>query len=169
MQKIGRGLFSTVYRDGEDVIVKSSCWAKECNALFGYGDSELWPEIVQLEYGEVPTYRMPYYEQPKSLKTALLPDQYDLYKALKAHGDAFTFRFRESEYERYNRFFAHWEPFPFMQQAIEALSNYGNDMRFEISPRNVAVKDGKLILLDVWFFASQAFEIRTSRRKVRYN
>lgn len=80
MQKIGKGLFSTVYRDGDEVIVKSSCWGKECNALWGYGDSELWPEIERLDYDEVSTYRMPFYEQPKSLKNALLPDQYELYK-----------------------------------------------------------------------------------------
>jgi hypothetical protein len=36
-------------------------------------------------------------------------------------------------------------------QAVDACSNYSTNVYFEISPRNVAVKDGKLILLDVFF------------------
>ena len=51
--------------------------------------------------------------------------------------------------------------------AIDALTNYGQDIRFEISPRNVAAHNGNLILLDCFFMAEKAKEVRTQQRKRR--
>jgi len=40
--------------------------------------------------------------------------------------------------------------------AVSALTNYGSDICFEISPRNIAVtKTGNLILLDCFFMRSK--------------
>lgn len=38
--------------------------------------------------------------------------------------------------------------------AIDALYNYGDDVCFEISPRNVTAHKGKLILLDCFLMKS---------------
>ena len=48
-----------------------------------------------------------------------------------------------------------------MLEALDACTNCGSDVAFEISPRNVAVKDGKLILLDVFFMKSALNEVRS--------
>jgi len=52
-----------------------------------------------------------------------------------------------------------------LQEAIDACANYGSDIKFEISPRNVAVKNGNLILLDCFFVGSKQIEVTTSKRK----
>lgn len=164
MKRIGKGLFSTVFLDGDTVIVKSVCRAKECNALFGYGDSDLWPEIERIDYDDISTYRMPFYERPKSLKKALDPDQWEIYRILR------NFKPEVRQWLNcYEKAIAQVraqnpELADALQDAVDNLANYGSDMMFEISPRNVAVKDGKLILLDVWFFSSQAKEQRTQRK-----
>lgn len=161
MKKIGQGLFSTAYMDGEHVILKSICMAKECLALFGFGDSEYWPTIERIDSY---VYRMPFYQPLK--KVNLSQDQWALYQALKAHRQAFqSYVQRETSYDRYDRLYAHWQPFPFIQEALESLSNYGQYIDIEISPRNVKVADGKLILLDIFFFTDQLKEIRRTGRK----
>ena len=43
---------------------------------------------------------------------------------------------------------------------IQGLRDYGEDICFEISPRNVAVDNGKLILLDCFFKRSALDELR---------
>ena len=46
-------------------------------------------------------------------------------------------------------------------EAIDAMCNYGSDVSFEISPRNIAAdKDGNLILLDCFFIKSQLSNVR---------
>jgi hypothetical protein len=50
-----------------------------------------------------------------------------------------------------------------MQDAVEACANYGSDVMFEISPRNVAVHNGNLILLDCFFIKSKLREVRDKR------
>jgi hypothetical protein len=47
-----------------------------------------------------------------------------------------------------------------MCEAIEACANYGSAIGFEISPRNVAVNNGKLVLLDVFYSISKLREIK---------
>ena len=49
-----------------------------------------------------------------------------------------------------------------MLEALEGCSNWGSDIGFEISPRNVAVNNGKLVLLDVFFSKSKLKEIRSN-------
>jgi hypothetical protein len=54
-----------------------------------------------------------------------------------------------------------------LNEQIDGLMNYGADIRFEISPRNVAVKNGKLILLDCFFFASKLREVRGIKKNLK--
>ena len=157
-----RGAFSKVYRMGEGTVrVVSSDPAKECMALWGFGNSDLWPSIERVATLDgANVFIMPLYEQPKSLKTALMPDQYALYKALKASSEnCFMGKNQYDAPQHWHKVFnAGLVEFPAaaeaLSNAIDSLQNYGQDIRFEISPRNVAVKNGKLILLDCFFFAS---------------
>lgn len=160
MVRFATGLFSTAYMDGEHVILKSICRAKECLALFGFGDSEYWPQIEQVERY---VYRMTFYQPLK--KDSLSPDQWALYQALRAHTQAFQNHVpRETSYNRFDRLYAHWQPFPFIQEALESLTNYGQDIDIEISPRNVKTLNGRLILLDIFFFRDAVAEVRKTGR-----
>jgi len=161
MVRFATGLFSTAYMDGEHVILKSICRAKECLALFGFGDSNYWPQIEQVERY---VYRMPFYQPLK--KSSLDVDQWALYQALRAHTQAFnSYVPREPSYDRYDRLYAHWAAYPFIQEALESLTNYGQDIDIEVSPRNVKVQDGKIILLDIFFFRDAVAEVRKTGRK----
>lgn len=44
-------------------------------------------------------------------------------------------------------------------EALDACLNYGSSVRFEISPRNVAVQDGQLVLLDCFYLQSTLNEV----------
>ena len=50
-----------------------------------------------------------------------------------------------------------------MIDALRACSNYGSDVGFEISPRNIFIDNGNLILADCFFIISQAEEIRKNK------
>jgi hypothetical protein len=54
-----------------------------------------------------------------------------------------------------------------MLDALDACANYGNDVCFEISPRNVAVKNGKLVLMDCFFMADKLQEIQAEKAAKR--
>lgn len=158
-----RGKFSKVFMlvDGT-VKIFSSDPVKECMALWGFGDSSLWPEIERIDRLEDGTnvFIMPLYEQPRALKSTLAEEDYALYQALrKASYEIFTGLNPYDASQHWHRVFenalqAFPEAMQAMHDAIDSLQNYGHDIRFEISPRNVAVKDGRLILLDCFFFAS---------------
>lgn len=160
MKRFATGLFSTAYLDGEHVILKSICRAKECLALFGFGESEYWPQIECIDSY---MYKMPFYQPLK--KSSLDADQWALYQALKAHADNFqSWLCKESECDRYDRLYNYWQPFPFIQEALEQLRNYGDDIAIEISPRNVKTLNGRLVLLDLFYFRSQCSMVRTRGR-----
>ena len=167
-----RGTFSKVYRLADGTVkVVSTDPVKECMVVFGFGNSGLWPSIERIDTLNNGTnvFIMPLYEQPKSLKNALMPDQYALYRAIKASS--------ENRFMGKNQYDApmHWRKvfreglgsFPAAAEAlcdaVDSLQNYGYDIRFEISQRNVAVKDGNLILLDCFFFLSALESIYKKR------
>src|SRR5690606_4308569 len=85
---IGKGAFSKVYLlpDRNTVEIISSDPAKECLALFGFGESYLWPAIERIEQlnDGKQVYHMPYFPRVKSLKDSLEPKQWLLYKALRS-------------------------------------------------------------------------------------
>ncbi|UZT50357.1 hypothetical protein [Enterobacter phage 04_vB_Eclo_IJM] len=47
--------------------------------------------------------------------------------------------------------------------ALDACANFGSDIQFEISPRNVRAVNGKLILVDCFFLVSKLQEVRSSK------
>ena len=170
-----RGAFSKVFRlvDGT-VKIFSSDPVKECMALWGFGESALWPEIERTDRLEDGTnvFIMPLYDQPRSLKSALMEDDYKIYLALrKASKCLFLGRNPYDAPQHWHKTFENdLQAFPEVMQAmhdaIDSLQNYGHDIRFEISPRNVAVKNGRLILLDCFFFASALANTKKGNRHV---
>lgn len=161
MKLIGKGTFTKAYlRDDGKVQLHTSDPVKECQALWGFGDSELFPTVTRID-DEV--YEMEYFPKVSSLKNNLTEYYYSLYKALRQLSVIC-----ENSYDLYSRWYEEISrsiPERFAEEkealldALDSLADYGPDIAFEISPRNVAVKDGKLILLDCFFFRSKLTEV----------
>ena len=169
MKLIGQGAFTRAYqKDKKTVVLHSIDPIKECMSLW-FPESPLFPDIKRINYLDDGTgiYEMEYYPKVKSLKNALSDSQWGIYQDLR----------RIFEKERYdtpnnpNMFFYYWhEKFnsiknkrvrKLMKEALDACGNYGTDICFEISPRNVAVKNGKLILIDCFYLYSKLDEVRS--------
>jgi len=109
---------------------------------------------------------MEYYPKVKSLKQSLKPAQYALYKELRA----LSIGYGNKDYDLYFKWREQFETIKNkavredLLEVVDHLNNYGTDLSFEISPRNVAVKNGKLILLDCFFIASQAAAKRKNKK-----
>lgn len=158
MKLIGKGSFTKAYLlpDGQTVKLVTNDPCKECAAMFA-PVSPIFPILECDGYeGEKRVYRMKYYPKQKSLKKALTARDYRFYKYLRKVAfsswgceDPYLSHFKEKLNEIIPTEFA--EEILAICEYIDALNNYGDDMKFEISPRNVAVDNGKLILLDCFF------------------
>ncbi len=164
LKVIGRGAFSTAYLlNAEQVLIRSNDNCKECMALGWFPDSFRFPKVEQVEHG---LYLMKYYPNSRSLKAQLDAEEWELYSALHEAHDIHWWP-KENE-KRYRATIRTFESFPekfkevsiLLIEACEALMNYGDDVCFEISPRNVRAENGKLIFLDVFFFSSQLAKAR---------
>lgn len=154
MKLIGKGHFSRAYlREDGKVLIKSRCRTKEALSMFD-GAFSFLPEIERID---TQTYLMPYYPPTKGLKAHLEPDQWKLYQQLRRIQWQFEtgYRLVRSGFCRLNI------PEETKEQLIALLDHVTNwaddesDIVFEISPRNVRAVNGKLILMDVFFFESQ--------------
>lgn len=169
---IGRGLFTKCWLndDGKTVTLHSFCPIKECMGLGWFPNSKLFPKVERRGYLDngAGVYKLKYYPKVKSLKTALKPSEYEFYKLLRKIGDATCTVDRRT---RYNETYKLFESIPgkwrvkreALLDALGACTNYGSDVAFEISPRNVAVDKGNLVLLDCFFMMSKAAEMRSGR------
>lgn len=152
-----RGTFSRVtFSDcGKFAKVTTQDMAKECHALWGFGESDMWPEIERVHDMENPTsddqvFVMPKYDQPRSLKSALLPEEWAKYQALR------KCPWHMVGYRKFFDLYKLAQTLPHgldsvICEALDSLANYGDTWAIEVSPRNVAVKDGRLILLDIFY------------------
>lgn len=161
MKLIGKGLFSKVYQiDSNTVFIKTTDSVKEC--LSYVGGNDYFPVIERTdEQGE---YTCKYYYKVLSLKNSLDPDQYKLYQELRKLDTHTT-----NMYDGYAKCYDAFETISdenlkeCLHEVLAELSGYGSDIRFEISPRNVAVNNGKLVLLDVFFLQSEANAVRSKK------
>ena len=160
MKLLGRGAFTKAYlMDNGKVLLKTCDPIKECMANSWFPDSELFPRLVWIDLG---IYEMEYYPRTKSLKSSLEPGQYAIYTALRGLKAPYT----KNDNDLYSAWYELFDSLEddklklVMQDALGACSNYGKDIGFEISPRNVAVRDGKLVLLDCFFSVSKLREVR---------
>ena len=170
--KIGQGMFTTAYRLDDGTVELISCdHIKECMAYGWFPDSRLFPDIEHVgEHSDelLKVYHMEFFERPRSLKSALTARDWKLYQILRKLDIYWGERPDDSFQWWYDQFETipdeYAEEREEIRQALDACANYGSDIAFEISPRNVAVKDGQLVLLDCFFVKSQLYEIR---KKVR--
>lgn len=168
MKLIGKGCFTKCYRIGHNKVrLVSTDPAKECAALGWGSNSRLFPRIKRIE---TEVYEMEYFPKVKSLKAVLRPDQYELYRALRninvlpTQGDFAYLDELRKQFNKLPRRVARA-----LNEQIDGLLNYGEDIRFEIAPRNVAVKNGRLILLDCFFFASKLREVLGIKKSEKFS
>lgn len=167
MKLIGKGSFTRAYlKDEKTIILKSCDPIKECMANGWFPESKLFPKIEQIDEE---TYQMEYLgKTPKSLKS-LRPRQLRLYNALRK---AFDGGFATLGTPSNQTFFAWHEIFDnlpsefkrekeVLKEALDACGNYGTDISFEISPRNIRIKNGFLVLLDCFFVASKLKQVNS--------
>lgn len=164
LKLIGKGAFTKCYQLNDNtVLLKSEDPIKECMAYDWFPESGLFPEV---EFSSIEgCYEMEYYPKVRSLKNNLESDQYQIYKDLRE-----VFNNLETSIDIYKGYSLIYKGFEQLEnedlketmiEALDACTNYGSDVGFEISPRNVAVKNGKLILLDVFFMKSVLNKVRS--------
>lgn len=165
MRKIGRGMFSTAYlKNKNTVLIKTTDKAKLCMSERLFPKSRMFPKLKKIDItNNYCFYEMEYYPRVGSLRKALLPEEFEFYQILrklkkeKMASSAFDYN---KSYDWRAFFRMVWKKIPakfaykrkILLQALDTMYCYGQDVCFEISPRNVAVKNGKLILLDCFFF-----------------
>ena len=169
MEKIGEGSFSTVYRKTKNkVLIKSCDHAKECMSLGWFPKTSLFPVIKYVggsDSGEYKFYESKYYEKVKSVKNSVSPFEWEFYQELRKLSHYVNGYDGYDEYEKWSKQF-NTIPNKFAAKkralisALDALTNYGSDVCFEISLRNVTAHNKKLILLDCFFIKSQLDQIR---------
>lgn len=184
-QLVGKGAFTKAYTspaEPDTCYLVSSDPAKECLALFGYSTTmpNLFPKLERIKYLDsgANVFKTKFYAKSNSLKSDLDADQYALYKALVAmHRSVHTcvikdYDLADKHYKALDDLKTKNPDFKIyveaLQESIDSLCNYGTDILFEISPRNVRVDNGKLVLLDVFFFRSKLREVINSKKK-RYS
>ena len=157
LTKIGKGTFTNAFiNQNNKVILSSVCPIKEIMAANWFPDSDLFPVINWLDTN---IYEMEYYPKVRSLKKSLDSDQWALYKTLrliaqKQLDNICTIKNINNLFYKLHDLFDLYldgEIQEDLKYALDACANYSSQIVFEISPRNVAVKNGKLILLDVFY------------------
>jgi hypothetical protein len=160
---IGRGAFTRAYLlDSGRVLLKTCCPIKEAMAWGWFPESPLFPEMKFVDVG---VYEMEYYPRVPSLKKALKADQYALYQTLRDIFNGARGRLPKRDADLYHFWYQEFNALPeelaeVMREALDACANFGSEIGFEISPRNVAVKDGNLVLLDVFFNVCKLNEVK---------
>jgi hypothetical protein len=154
LKLIGKGAFTKCYQlNDTTVLLKSEDPIKECMAHGWFPETDLFPKV---EFSSIDgCYEMEYFPRVTSLKNNLDSDQYQIYKELRdiQNKIGWSINIYESYLEVYKAFeqLDNEELKNIMIEALEACGNCGSNVGFEISPKNVAVKKGKLILLDVFY------------------
>lgn len=173
MKLIGKGTFTKCYlKDcGKRVLLVSSDPIKECMAWGWFPESPLFPEVKMIEVG---TYEMDYMPPTRGLKAYLDDDQWQLYQVLRGCYSCSPLVSRPDDlyHEWYEIFQAAHDRAESetvrdglmdVLMALDACANFGSDIQFEISPRNVRAVNGRLILMDCFFLVSKWQEVRPSR------
>ncbi len=170
LKLIGKGAFTKCYLNTcETTVTLITCDPiKECMTHGWFPESELFPVVQHLDYCEVTDrnlYTMEYFPRTKGLKNVLDSDQWEIYQTLRKVFNAINTS--RNIYDGHSNTLKAFEGIAdedlkdVMIEALDACGNYGSDVAFEVSPRNVAVKNGKLILLDCFFMRSKLNQVRS--------
>lgn len=169
---VKKGSFTTAYVYENKVILRSNDPIKECMAQGWFPDSELFPTIkfsdLESDNKEFRIYEMERFEISRSVKNKISDWDYnEIYRPLKN---------LTVDWDWINHY--NWQD-NFIQainlselpdsikisliEAYESCMNFSHEIRFEISPRNVSSKDGKLILRDCFFDYRKLKEVRSRK------
>ena len=159
VKRIGSGAFTKAYlMENGRVLLRSCDPIKEAMALGWFPKSKYFPEIAVLDDG---VYEMQYYPRVRSLKSALTPAQWGIYRSLRniynecgSKCQNYFDWYKVFEQEAADDYNVPEDVVQVILEALDACSNYDTSVRFEISPRNVAVQDGQLVLLDCFYLQS---------------
>ena len=165
VKRIGSGAFTKAYlMENGRVLLRSCDPIKEAMAYGWFPKSEYFPEVSVLDDG---VYEMQYYPRVRSLKAVLAPAQWEIYKSLRNIWNEHRGKCRDYfdwykvfEQEATDEFGVPDDVVQIILEALNACSNYDQSVNFEISPRNVAVQDGQLVLLDCFYLQSTLAEVR---------
>lgn len=171
MKFIGKGSFTKCFLldCGKRVQLVTCDPIKEAMAWGWFPDSPLFPKLSFVSLG---VYEMDYLPSSRGLKGELEPGQWELYKALRA---CFS---KNVDVQKEDDLYQTWydsfeicaevhagshigEAFRDLMEALDACANFGSDVTFEISPRNVRAVNGKLVLLDCFFLNSKLKEVKS--------
>jgi len=164
LKQIGKGAFSKVYRKSEKkVLIKSIDSVKECMSHGWFPTTSLFPTIRQVGRSDCGTYKFyeqKFYSKVKRIIGVLSSFELEFYRCLRQ-------LYTPCRNVKTCQFIEHWHkqfatiPNKFstkrkhLRSAVDALSDYGFDIQFEISPRNIAIQGDKLVLLDCFFFETK--------------
>ena len=139
-------------------------------AVEWFPESIHFPKIEEIEIKDNYYWKMKKYNKTKKIKGLLNDDDYKFYQELRK-----IFKNKPIIKNKYDNYIVLYELFSessltddqkeLMLNALSACSNYGSDVGFEISPRNIFIDDGNLILADCFYIISQAEEIRRKKYK----
>jgi hypothetical protein len=148
-----------LYNKSNEVILESRCNVKECMALGWFPESSLFPAITfsDLESNKdgFKVYKMPLYTtNSRSVKSIICKEDYEnIYLPLRKI--CFVIDYKDFKDQLFKVGVSDGVR-EIILEAYEACMNYGSDVGWEISPRNVAAtSEGKLVLLDCFFIKSQ--------------
>lgn len=169
---VGKGSFTRVYRKSRTkVLIKTVDITKKAmaeNSVFQR--SSLFPTLrYEGSSGKYKLYEGTYYKPVRSILMSVPDRDWDLYRILEniswSYGGTYETLFSRFEKRIPNRF---WRQKKVLLESLETLLGYTTDVGFEISPRNLAVHKGRLVLLDCFFCHKLLREVRESkiRRKV---
>lgn len=170
MKYIGKGSFTKCYLMdcGKRVQLQSTDPVKEAMAWGWFPESVLFPKV---DYVDLGVYEMDYMPGTRGLKSELEPEQWELYQALRVvflrnvwvqrEDDLYHAWYGEFEKaaDAYGESYI-GEAFRDLMEALDACANFGSDVSFEISPRNVRAVNGKLVLIDCFFLQSALAEVK---------
>lgn len=175
-KQIGKGAFSTAYAIGNDIFIDSCDPAKECMALGWFPNHPMFPKVERLEITDRGgIYKMPRYEKLWGNTSQLTKSEVKFLKELRAAWEHFrglrckhwNDRGRDNNSYEYaiaaaKHISSRTKRAAFIE-AVEAMTNYGSDVGFECPNANLAIKGGRLILLDCFFMVSKLEETRRKK------
>lgn len=151
-KQIGNGYFTTAYIDSSNrVYLKTTDPIKECMAN-SFPNSSYFPKVKH-SLVDCFEYEMKYYDKVVSPKRDLSGKSYLIYKELR---DIFKGGMYEPSYDTWYKSFKRIKSSKGVKlallEALDQISNYSQNIGFEISPRNIKRTDkGNIILLDCFF------------------
>lgn len=149
---IGKGAFTRAYQiDVNKVEVVSVCPAKECYAMFSQGN----PFAPVIEVVDTGVFHMPLYPKMKAFTRQLNAESLHIYRQLRTLMGNYDWN------PSYNTFCRDVEALDIPTQAKKDIQSLAgdvcngidcNNLRFEISPRNISCDAaGNLVMLDCFF------------------